>query len=119
VGDADEEGDPFSGSAGKLFDAMLFAIGCRRGEEAQADAALDDQLERQAPKLIVALGKTAALRILGAGGTLSGLRGKVHRHRDTPVVVTYHPSHLLRSLTEKARAWEDLLLARHTLAAAE
>ncbi|HUP30460.1 MAG TPA: uracil-DNA glycosylase family protein [Usitatibacter sp.] len=119
VGDMDEEGDPFSGPAGKLVDGMLFAIGCRRGEEAEADGALDDRLERRAPKLIVALGKTAALRLLGAGGTLSGLRGKVRHRDDTPVVVTYHPSQLLRSLTEKARAWEDLLLARHTLAAAQ
>ena len=116
VGDADEEGDPFAGAAGKLVDGMLFAIGCRRGKQSPADPALDDEVQRLEPKVIVALGKSAARR-LGAGGTLAGLRGKVHRHGDTPVVVTYHPAHLLRSLAEKARAWEDLVLARHTLAA--
>ena len=137
--DEDEQGDPFVGQAGKLLDGMLAAIGCRRGrevyianvvkcrppgnrtptaEEALACAPfLDRQIELIAPRLIVALGKTAALRLLGTEASLSSLRGKVHRYGDTPVVVTYHPAYLLRSLPEKARAWEDLLFARRTLAA--
>ncbi len=137
--DEDEQGDPFVGQAGKLLDGMLAAIGCRRGrevyianvvkcrppgnrtptsEEALACAPfLDRQIELIGPRLIVALGKTAALRLLGTEASLSSLRGKVHRYGDTPVVVTYHPAYLLRSLPEKARAWEDLLFARHTLAA--
>ena len=137
--DEDEQGDPFVGQAGKLLDGMLAAIGCRRGrevyianvvkcrppgnriptaEEALACAPfLDRQIELIGPRLIVALGKTAALRLLGTEASLSSLRGKVHRYGDTPVVVTYHPAYLLRSLPEKAKAWEDLLFARHTLAA--
>ena len=68
-----------------------------------------------APKLIVALGKSAVVRLLGTDAAIASLRGKFHRYRGIPVVVTYHPAYLLRSLPEKARAWEDLLFARATL----
>jgi uracil-DNA glycosylase family 4 len=137
--DEDELGDPFVGQAGRLLDSMLTAIGCQRGrevyianvvkcrppgnrtptaEEASACAPfLDRQIELVAPKLIVALGKTAATRLLGAEASLASLRGRVHRYRDIPVVVTYHPAYLLRTLPDKAKAWEDLLFARRTLAA--
>ena len=138
--DEDEQGEPFVGQAGKLLDSMLAAIGCQRGrevyianvvkcrppgnrtpshEEAAACAPyLDRQIELIGPKVIVALGKTAATRLLGTEASLASLRGKVHRYRDIPVVVTYHPAYLLRSLPEKAKAWEDLVFARRTLAAA-
>ena len=138
--DEDEYGEPFVGQAGKLLDSMLAAIGCERGREVYianvvkcrppgnrtptpAEAAacapfLDRQIELIAPKLIVALGKTAATRLLGTEASLASLRGRVHRYRDIPVVVTYHPAYLLRSLPEKAKAWEDLVFARRTLAAA-
>jgi DNA polymerase len=138
--DEDELGDPFVGQAGKLLDSMLAAIGCQRGREvyianvvkcrppgnrtptpdeaAACGPYLDRQIELVAPRLIVALGKTAATRLLGSEASLASLRGKVHRYRDIPVVVTYHPAYLLRSLPEKAKAWEDLLFARRTLGAA-
>jgi DNA polymerase len=41
----------------------------------------------------------------------------VHRYRGVPLIVTYHPAYLLRSLPDKAKAWEDLVLARRTVAA--
>jgi DNA polymerase len=138
--DEDEVGEPFVGQAGKLLDSMLAAVGCKRGrevyianvvkcrppgnrtptpEEAAACAPfLDRQLDLIRPKLIVALGKTAAIRLLGTEASLASLRGRVHRYRDIPVIVTYHPAYLLRSLPEKAKAWEDLVFARRTLAAA-
>jgi len=138
--DEDAQGDPFVGQAGKLLDSMLAAIGCQRGrevyianvvkcrppgnrtptaEEAAACAPfLDRQIELIAPRLIVALGKTAATRLLGTEASLASLRGRVHQYKGIPVVVTYHPAYLLRSLPEKARAWEDLVFARRTLAAA-
>jgi uracil-DNA glycosylase len=138
--DEDAQGDPFVGQAGKLLDSMLAAIGCQRGrevyianvvkcrppgnrtptpDEAAACAPfLDRQIELIAPRLIVALGKTAATRLLGTEASLASLRGRVHRYKGIPVVVTYHPAYLLRSLPEKARAWEDLVFARRTLAAA-
>ncbi len=135
--DEDEQGDPFVGPAGRLLDNMLSAIGSKRGrdvyianvvkcrppgnrtptlEEANACAPfLDRQIELIAPKLIVALGKSAASRLLGTEASLASLRGRVHRHRGIALIVTYHPAYLLRSLPEKAKAWEDLLLARKTL----
>jgi uracil-DNA glycosylase family 4 len=138
--DEDEHGEPFVGQAGKLLDSMLAAVGCQRGrdvyianvvkcrppgnrtptpDEAAACAPfLDRQIELVGPKLIVALGKTAATRLLGTEATLASLRGRVHRYRGIPLVVTYHPAYLLRSLPEKAKAWEDLVFARRTLAAA-
>ena len=70
-----------------------------------------------APKLIVALGKSAIVRLLATEASVASLRGKVHRYRGIPVVVTYHPAYLLRSLPEKAKAWEDLTFARRALQA--
>jgi uracil-DNA glycosylase family 4 len=135
--DEDEQGEPFVGQAGKLLDSMMSALGIRRGreayianvvkcrppgnrtptlEEAQACAPfLDRQVDLIAPKLIVALGKTAAMRLLNTEASLASLRGQVHRYRGTPLVVTYHPAYLLRNLPDKAKAWEDLLFARRTL----
>ena len=136
----DEQGDPFVGQAGKLLDSMLAAIGIARGrevyianvvkcrppgnrtptpEEATACAPyLDRQIQLVKPKLLVALGKSAAQRLLATDASLASLRGRVHRYKDTPVVVTYHPAYLLRTLPDKAKAWEDLLFARRTLNAA-
>ena len=138
--DEDEQGEPFVGQAGRLLDSMLAAIGCRRGEDtyianvvkcrppgnrtptAEEAAAcapfLDRQIELVAPKLIVALGKSAVVRLLGTEASVASLRGKVHRYRGIPVVVTYHPAYLLRSLPEKAKAWEDLVFARAALRSA-
>jgi uracil-DNA glycosylase family 4 len=139
--DEDEQGEPFVGQAGKLLDNMLAAIGIQRGREAyianvvkcrppgnrtptpQEAAACAPFLDRQIaliqPKLIVALGKTAAMRLLDTEASLASLRGKVHRYQGTPLVVTYHPAYLLRSLPEKAKAWEDLLFACRVLREAE
>ena len=135
--DEDEQGEPFVGQAGKLLDSMMNAIGIKRGreayianvvkcrppgnrtptpEEAAACAPfLDRQIDLIAPKLIVALGKTAAMRLLHTEASLGSLRGQVHRYRGTPLVVTYHPAYLLRNLPDKSKAWEDLLFARREL----
>lgn len=136
----DEQGEPFVGQAGKLLDNMLGAIGLARGrevyicnvvkcrppgnrtptlEEAAACAPfLDAQVDHIKPKLIVALGKTAASRLLNTEASLASLRGRVHAYRGTPLIVTYHPAYLLRTLPDKAKAWEDLLFARRHLAGA-
>jgi DNA polymerase len=135
----DERGEPFVGQAGKLLDGMLAALGLQRGrevyianvvkcrppgnrvpapEEAAACAAfLDRQVDLIRPRLIVALGRTAAIRLTGAEASLASLRGRVHAYRGIPLVITYHPAYLLRNLPDKAKAWEDLLFARRTLAA--
>jgi DNA polymerase len=139
--DEDAQGEPFVGQAGKLLDSMMAAVGIRRGREAyianvvkcrppgnrtptleEASACapfLDRQIDLIAPKLIVALGKTAAVRLLQTEASLGSLRGQVHRYRGTPLIVTYHPAYLLRNLPDKAKAWEDLLFARRTLRANE
>jgi uracil-DNA glycosylase len=137
--DEDEQGEPFVGQAGRLLDSMLAAIGIQRGREAyianvvkcrppgnrtptleEANACapfLDRQIDLIKPRLIVALGKTAAARLLNTEASLGSLRGRVHDYRGTPLVVTYHPAYLLRSLPEKAKAWEDLVFARRVLRA--
>ena len=138
--DEDERGEPFVGQAGKLLDNMLAAIGIRRGEQAYianvvkcrppgnrnpthdesqaCSAFLERQVALLRPKLIVALGKISANHLLANEATIASLRGKVHRYRDIPLVVTYHPAYLLRTPADKSKAWEDLLFARRTLAGA-
>ncbi len=134
----DAQGEPFVGQAGKLLDAMLAAIALRRGKdvyianavkcrppanrtpEAAEMAACAPYLKRQIaliePKLIVLLGRAAVQAVLGAEGSLASLRGKTLAYRDgermIPVLVTYHPAYLLRTLPDKAKAWEDLCRAR-------
>ncbi len=135
----DERGEPFVGQAGKLLDAMLAALSLARGrnvyianvlkcrppgnrtpEPAEVEACqpyLDRQIELIRPKLIVALGRSAANTMLANDATIASLRGRVHRYRGVPLIVTYHPAYLLRNLPDKAKAWDDLLLARRTAAA--
>ena len=57
----------------------------------------------------MALGKSAATTLLAVEATIASLRGRVHRYQGVPLVVTYHPAYLLRTLPDKAKAWEDLL----------
>ncbi len=130
--DEDAKGEPFVGRAGKLLDEMLRAIGrsretntfianvvkCRPpgNREPAADEAeacrsyLEGQLKLVKPRLIVALGRVAAQRLLVSDEPLARLRGPVHHWgpEATPLMVTYHPAYLLRSPGEKAKSWEDL-----------
>jgi len=132
--DEDAQGEPFVGQAGKLLDNMLLSIGLKRGDkvyianvvkcrppanrtpEPDEIATCLPYLYRQIalikPKLIVALGKTAASALLGRDAPLGSLRGTLHDFHGTPLIVTYHPAYLLRSPAEKAKAWQDLCLAR-------
>ena len=80
-----------------------------RGEVDACRPYLDRQIELIRPKLIVALGKSAATTLLDVDATIASLRGRVHRYRGVPLIVTYHPAYLLRNLPDKAKAWEDLL----------
>jgi len=134
----DARGEPFVGQAGRLLDNMLAALGMdrernvyianvlkcrppnnRTPEPLEVDACrpyLERQVTLIAPRLIVALGRSAASLLLGTDASIASLRGRVHRYRGIPLVVTYHPAYLLRNLHDKAKAWEDLLLARATVA---
>ena len=135
----DARGEPFVGQAGKLLDNMLAAIGLKRGdnvyianvvkcrppanrtpEPAEANACepyLSRQIGLIKPRLIIALGKVAAQNLLGTDATIARLRGRAHVYRGTPLIVTYHPAYLLRNLTDKAKAWEDLCFAVDTMKA--
>jgi DNA polymerase len=137
--DEDRLGEPFVGQAGKLLDAMLAAIGLERGENVYIANVLKSrppgnrnpepdevaacrpfllaQIELIQPKLILALGRFAAQSLLDTDEAISRLRGRVHQFQNVPLVVTYHPAYLLRNLPDKARAWEDLCLARRTMQA--
>lgn len=135
----DRRGEPFVGRAGQLLDQMLSAIGLARdrvfianilkcrppgnrdpsAEEAQACREyLDRQIALVAPRLILAVGRVAAQRLLDTDAPIGRLRGRIHWLKETeiPVVVTYHPAYLLRTPSEKRKAWEDLCLARRQVA---
>ena len=73
------------------------------------------QIELIRPKLIVAVGRIAAQNLLQTDTPIGKLRGRVHQYQGVPLVVTYHPAYLLRSPADKARAWEDLVLAATTM----
>ena len=133
----DERGEPFVGQAGKLLDAMLAAIDLKRGNQVYIANAvkcrppgnrtpepgetaacwpfLARQIELINPKLIVTLGKPAAQTLLQQEVKIAAARGMVQDFAGIPLIVTYHPAYLLRNLPDKAKAWEDLCFARHTL----
>jgi len=135
----DTLGEPFVGQAGKLLDNMLTAIGLKRGrdvfianivkcrppgnrepseDEAQCCGPyLTRQIQLIKPKLIIALGKTAARNLLNTDASIGSLRGRLHQHEGIPVIVTYHPAYLLRTLVAKAKTWEDLCFAQSTMQA--
>ena len=130
----DQQGLPFVGSAGKLLDRMLLALGLQRGldasianvvkcrpphnrtpseEECQRCLPyLHQQIAVVNPRIIVLLGRVAAHNLLSTQGSMGTLRGRLHHIGNIPAIVTWHPAYLLRSPQEKAGAWADLCLAR-------
>jgi uracil-DNA glycosylase family 4 len=129
----DRRGEPFVGRAGKLLDEMLRAVNqgresvfianilkCRppnnrdpRPEEsAECRTYLERQIELVQPKIIIAVGRIAAQLLLDTDTPVGRLRGKSHFLGNTPLVVTYHPAYLLRSPSQKRKAWDDLRLAQ-------
>ncbi len=133
----DRKGEPFVGQAGHLLDQMLAALGMKRGDDVyianvlkcrppnnreptpqEADACrpyLERQIALIQPKIIVALGRSAAKLLLNTDASIASLRGRVHRYRDVPLMVTYHPAYLLRSPADKAKSWEDLVFTKRHL----
>ena len=130
--DEDASGEPFVGRAGKLLDEMLKSIGRSRKDnvfianvvkcrppgnrDPEADEAeacrpyLEQQIKLVKPKMILALGRIAAQRLLQTDEPLSKLRGPIHAYGPdkTPLFITYHPAYLMRSPREKAKSWDDL-----------
>jgi uracil-DNA glycosylase len=132
----DRRGEPFVGRAGHLLDAMLRAIGLNRAnnvyianvlksrppgnrdpkpeEVAACLPFLIRQIELLKPRVMLAVGRIAAQNLLATDAPLGRLRGKVHHFGElnTPLIVTYHPAYLLRTPSDKRKAWEDLKFAR-------
>jgi uracil-DNA glycosylase len=135
----DRQGEPFVGRAGQLLNAMLRGIGLAReqvyianvlkcrppnnrdpkpAEVAQCLPYLERQIALIQPKIMLAVGRIAAQNLLATDTPIGKLRGRVHTFgsQRIPLVVTYHPAYLLRSPTEKRKAWEDLKFARRVAA---
>jgi uracil-DNA glycosylase len=140
--DEDQQGLPFVGRAGQLLTQMIEGTATKEGmplkrgdvyicnvvkcrppdnRTPQPDEMeicgqfLFRQLEVMKPKAICALGSTAAKALLGTKDGVTRLRGNWHRWRDIPVMVTYHPSYLLRAynVAAKREAWDDLKKVLH------
>jgi DNA polymerase len=135
--DEDAQGLPFVGRAGQLLTQMIENTASKEGipikrpdvyicnvvkcRPPENRTPLPDEMEicgeflfRQLmtiqPKAICALGSTAAKALLATKDGVTRLRGKWHKWRDIPLMVTYHPSYLLRPYNQDAKreAWEDL-----------
>ena len=137
VGDApgeeeDQAARSFAGPAGQLLDNMLKALSLTREqvylthalkcrtpvgrnasqvEVSHCATYLARQVELVQPKVILAMGRTAALALLQSAEPLGKLRSQVQSFKGVPVVVTYPPAYLLRNQADKAKAWADLCVA--------
>jgi len=146
--DEDEKGEPFVGRAGQLLNNMIKAMGiereqvyianivkCRppgnRQPEREECATCSPFLMRQIavvkPKVIVALGATAAKTLLAMNSSMIQLRGRFYDFRPAGIrsndpdwdgcklAVTYHPAFLLRDPRQKGEAWKDLQMVMKEL----
>jgi DNA polymerase len=136
--DEDSQGEPFVGRAGQLLTKIIVAMGFSRGDVYIANVLkcrpdmpggrsgnrpptpeemqtclpyLAEQIEIIGPKVLVALGATAVEGLLGTRGPMHSMRGRWHSHQETPLMITYHPSYLLRpdGALQKRKVWEDML----------
>lgn len=132
--DDDKRQQPLVGEAGLLLNAMLQAVGLKREsvyitnslkcrppnnriptpqELAACSSYLRRQIELLQPRLIIALGALTAQKLLQSEQGIDELRGAVHPYgeQEIPLIVSHHPSHLLRFPADKRQSWEDLQLA--------
>ena len=137
--DEDQQGVPFVGRAGQLLNNMIAAMGLKREqvyianivkcrppgnrtpERDECDTCspfLMRQIRVVRPKVIVALGATAAKNLLGLNDSMASLRGRFYDFSpkgsladapfDCKLAVTYHPAFLLRDPRQKKETWKDL-----------
>lgn len=132
----DLQGEPFVGRAGQLLNSMMRSIGLQREEVFIANIIkcrppqnrdpnpqevacctpyLIEQIKFIQPKLLIALGRIAAQFLLNTDSSLTSLRQHNHEYEGTPLLITFHPAYLLRSPTEKAKAWQDFQKIRDFL----
>ncbi|OQK15102.1 DNA polymerase [Methyloprofundus sedimenti] len=128
----EQQGLPFADDSAELLTEMLRAmqlsreqvyithiVKCRppedRDPKAQELVACDAFLQRQIaliqPKVLIAVGRIAAHKLLQSKAPLADLRGIEHQFSGVPLITMYHPAYLLRSLTEKSKAWQDMQMA--------
>ena len=136
----DEErlGEPFVGKAGQKLDGILKAMGVERNntyitnilkfrpampnqttnnrqptseELAAFMPFIQEEIKVVAPKVIIALGGTAAQALLASEESVVNMRGEFHDCDGVPLRVTYHPSYILHNeaTSEKRKIWEDML----------
>jgi DNA polymerase len=146
--DEDEKGEPFVGRAGQLLNNMIKAMGIQREDvyianivkcrppgnrqpEREECATCSPFLMRQIavvkPKVVVALGATAAKTLLAMNASMIQLRGRFYDFKPAGVrsndpdwdgcklAVTYHPAFLLRDPRQKGEAWKDLQMVMKEL----
>jgi uracil-DNA glycosylase len=135
--DEDQQGEPFVGQNGMMFNKMLHAIELSRDQVYIANiikcspsnnrdphqdemAHCADYLRRQIdlvnPKIILAVGRIAAQSLLDTHESIAKLRGQLHKTvQGRTVIVTFHPAYLLRSPKEKQKSWHDLMLVHQSL----
>jgi DNA polymerase len=128
--DEDRLGEPFVGRAGQLLNDMITKgmglareqvyivniLKCRPPENRNPDPEemdncfpyLEEQIATVRPEYLCLLGRVALIGLLKTNVSLSKARGKWHRYRGIPAIVTYHPAYLLRKPEAKKEAWEDL-----------
>jgi len=136
--DEDRRGEPFVGRAGQLLTKIIEAMGFKRSDVYIANILkcrpdmppgsygnrpptplemqtcipyLEEQIRIIEPKVMVALGATAVEGLLGTREAMRELRGKWHAYQSIPLMITYHPSYLLRNQapSDKRKVWEDML----------
>ena len=135
--DEDQQGLPFVGKAGILLDKMLAAINldrktncyianivkCRPPQNRdpfpqEQDACfsfLEAQINILKPKMILCMGKISSNKMLNQDAPIGTLRGKFFEYNNIPLMVTYHPSALLRNEQLKRPAWDDLKMFKAKL----
>ncbi len=130
--------EPFVGKAGQKLNGILKAMGLdrkdvyltnivkfrpampnqttnnRKPTREEIDACMPfmrEEVKVVAPKVIIALGVTAAQALLDCEDSVASIRGEFHEYRGIPLLVTYHPSHILHNeaTSEKRKIWEDML----------
>ncbi|PKL78165.1 MAG: uracil-DNA glycosylase [Ignavibacteriae bacterium HGW-Ignavibacteriae-4] len=127
--DEDAQGEPFVGRSGKLLTTILESIQLsrddvfianilkcrppnnRRPSTSEVDTCevyLHKQIELINPKYILALGLTAADTLLKEKCVMKDIRGEILDYRGKKLMITYHPSALLRNPNLKRPVWEDM-----------
>ena len=127
--DEDRQGEPFVGRAGQLLTKIIEACGWKRSDvyimnvlkcrppdnrnplPAETDNCrpfFERQFEILRPEYIVCVGTVPAQALLETNESVGKLRNRFHRYRDSTVLVTYHPSYLLRNPSAKKYVWEDM-----------